>query len=235
MSGPVQVRTDVRYSGNGRDAMRLLIILQHFRYGGAFALFVSIRLKDLFEQCTQIYQMACMSEVLLRDLKFQRERRVGHTAEQRMERFAWLEVYGTVLGLYEDIVGKLAIQRLKLVVSGYHTVYMTFVLIDKCPPEYNSSIRLQCFGKHICTVGMRTAVILGTGLTFGVCLHQESAEVGNQRVDLFHFIFPPLPHLGIFGVRRVQSAYLLGGAEFCCQIHFDAVRTECVCQSGGFD
>ena len=73
---------------------------------------------------------------------------------------------------------------------------------------------------------MRALVVLRTGLAFGIRLDEETAEVGNQRVDLVDLRLPPGAHRRIERIGGLQSAELDGRAEARGEIHAHAIRTQ---------
>ena len=70
-----------------------------------------VRVERLFEQRAEIGKVRREAEIFLGDLEFHHQRRLRHRAEQRMERFARLEIDGAVLHLHEHVVGELAVER----------------------------------------------------------------------------------------------------------------------------
>ena len=71
------------------------------------------KLEKLFPHGSQIYQMPTLSKVFLRNLQLSHLRCLLDIVENRSIRFTWLEIQRTVLGLQDNIIHKLTIQRFK--------------------------------------------------------------------------------------------------------------------------
>ena len=108
-----------------------------------------------------------------------------------MKGFAWLKIYGTVLNLYQDVVPECAVKRHKFIVSLFCPVHGHVVVINEGSPHHNTAVRGDGICKHVCTVGMRAAVILRSGLPLGVGLDKEPPEIGNERIYLGSLLLPP--------------------------------------------
>ena len=74
--------------------------------------------------------------------------------------------------------------------------------INESAPHHNAMIGPQHIGKHIGSFGMSPSVITRTGLPFGIRFHQKTSEIGNQRINLFGFLLPPVYH---FFIQRIGS------------------------------
>ena len=68
-------------------------------------------------------------------------------------------------------------------------------------------------GQHIGAISVRAAVVLRTWLALRVGFDEEAAEVGDDSIDLSHFMLPPSTHSGIEWVGAVQAADLDGRRE----------------------
>jgi len=146
------------------------------------------------------------AQILLSDLKFGNHVGSRHRAKQRMKWFARLKVDWTVLYLKQDVWRELPIERLKVLVRGAGAVVARFHVIDKRAPHHNSVVRRHGRSKHVRAIRMRAIVSARTGLTFAVCLHYQTAKIGNQFVELVRFLFPPTLHLRIQRIRSLQPA-----------------------------
>ena len=136
------------------------------------------------------------AEVLLGDLELRHHFGVLHRVEQGMNRFAWLEVYRSILYLQDDIITELAVKRHEFIVSLTSTVG-TIGCIDKGTPHNDSSIRLQGICQHIGSIDMSTSEVLWSGFSLTVCFHQKTAKIGDGIVDFLYFILPPFNDIRI--------------------------------------
>lgn len=69
-------------------------------------------------------------------------------------------------------------------------------------------------------------------MAFGIGFYEESSEIRNILIDLFHFIFPPLVYFRVQRIGCIQSSQFFRGTETGCQIYPDAVRTKNICKGG---
>jgi len=141
------------------------------------------------------------TKILLCDLKFGHNCRLFHGSEQRAEWFTGLEIYRTVLDLHNNIIPKFIIQRFKFKIGLFGTVAVGR-RINESAPHHNAMIGPQHIGKHIGSFGMSPSVVTRTGLPFGIRFHQKTSEIGNQRINLFGFLLPPVYH---FFIQRIGS------------------------------
>ena len=151
--------------------------------------------------------MVGSTQILLRNLELHHHLRLLHGGEQRAIWLARLEVDGTVLDLDNHVVGKLAVQRHKLQAGLVGTIG-ALGRIDEGTPHDDALMRLQHLAQHVGTVGMRASEVLGAGLTLGVCLHQETTEVGNHLVYLVHLVLPPANDIAVQRVGSLQPSHL---------------------------
>ena len=75
---------------------------------------------------------------------------------------------------------------------------------------------------------MGASEVLRAWLSLGVGFHEETAEIGNQFVDLVYLIFPPFHDLGVERVGSLQSAHLDRRGEVDGEIDADAVGPQLV-------
>ena len=158
--------------------------------------------------------MARLPQVLLGNLQLDHVRRLTDLVEDGAVRFTGLEIKGTVLGLQDDIVAELTVQRLELR-HGLLDAILAFVVgsVDKAAPHDDAwglalgRGRLQGVGQHVGTVGMAAVVVARTGLALAVGLDEEAPEVGDELVYLVGFLLPPA------GYGRAEGVGSLGVAQ----------------------
>ena len=143
-----------------------------------------------------------------------------------MERLARLEVERPVLHLQPHVVAECAFERHEFIVRLAHAVGGDFVRIDECAPHHDPAVRPQGVGEQVGAVGMGPVVILRPRLPLRVRLHDESAEVRHDPVDLVHLAPPPRTHRGVERVGRGEPAQLDRRAEARREIHAEPVRPE---------
>ena len=170
----------------------------------------------------EIDQVVGGAKILLGNLEFHHHLGLLQRGEQRTVGLAGLEVHGTVLDLDDDVVGKLSVEGNELL-AGLVGAVVALRVIDKGTPHHDAVMRAQRFGEHVGAVGMGAAEVLRTWLAFGVGFHKESAEVGDEFVNLVHLVLPPTDDLGIEGVGCLQAAYLDGRGEVDGEIDANAI------------
>ena len=136
------------------------------------------KLEKLLPHRGKVDQMERLSQIFLCDLQFHHIRCLTNLVEDRTVWLTRLEVKGTVLGLQDDILMELAVQRLELRDRLFHTVLSLMVgTIDKAAPHDDTLIRLQSLRQHISTVSVRALIVTRSGLSLTIRLHEETAEV----------------------------------------------------------
>ena len=183
--------------------------------------------EELLPHRREIHQMVRGAKILLRDLELDHHRGLLQGSEQRAVGLTGLEVDGTIFDLDNHIVGKLTIEGHELLTGLVGTIAALGV-IHEGTPHHDSFVGLQCTSQHIGTIGMRTSEVHRTGLSLGIGFHEETAEVGNQFVDLVHLVLPPLDDLGIEGICRLQTTHLDGRCEVDGEIDADAIGAQLV-------
>ncbi len=102
--------------------------------------------------------------------------------------------------------------------------------IDEGPPDHCAPVA-DGPGQHVGAIRMVAAVVVRTGLAFGVGLDQEPAEVGNFCVDLVGLGLPPRCDARVERVGGVELANLAGCREARGDVQPDTVGAPCVRQS----
>jgi hypothetical protein len=87
------------------------------------------------------------------------------SAEQRMERFARLEIDGPVLHLHQHVVVEFSVERHELAVGLACAIVRRFVRVDECTPHDDPSFA-DGICEHVGAVGVGAAVVLWTWLAF---------------------------------------------------------------------
>ena len=171
--------------------------------------------------------MIALPKVLLRDLQFGHLRCVLHLVEDGGIGFAWLEVERSVLRLQDDVLAELPVAGFELADGLHHAVFaLVLSAIDERAPHDDATVRPQCVGQHVGTVGMRATVVERARLSLAVGFHEEAAEVGNEPVDFVGLALPPPLHTLVERVGCGQLAQCLRRTEVHREIDADAVGTQ---------
>src|SRR5213075_1508813 len=93
----------------------------------------------------------------------------------------------------------------------------------------------ECVRQHVRAVGVTPMVVLRTGLSLGVGLDDEAAEVRNRAVDLVGLRSPPRAHSLVARIGRLGGAELERRTEAGREVDLDAVRTKYARQRGDLD
>ena len=144
-------------------------------------------------------QVEALAQVLLGNLELRHSDGLFHTAEERAERLAALEIYRTVLDLDNDIVAELPVKMLELLHGLVRTVRAGGGVYES-PPHNHSAVGTQRVGQHIGAVNVGAPEVLRTGLPLGRRLHQEASKVRYDGVNLVCLVLPPLGHCRIQGI-----------------------------------
>src|SRR5882757_3219825 len=110
--------------------------------------------------------MALLSRILLGDLKLKSFICLLQSAKERRHRLSHLEINWAVLDLNNDVVFKLAVERVKVVVSGFGAFVLRIVrvrplVIDKATIEDQPAMRLQSPRNYIRGIRMSSLVAGG--------------------------------------------------------------------------
>ena len=209
VAAPVAVLADVGHTSHASQPLRLYIA------------------EKLLPQGSQVDQVARLSGVLLRNLQLGHIGGLANLVEDGAVWLARLEVERSVLGLQDDILAEIAVQRLELRDGLLHAVFALVVgSIDEATPDDGAAVRLQCVSQHIRTFGVGAVVVARTGLSLAVGLHQEATEVGDERVDVLGLALPPLAHASVLRVCRACLAERHGCGEIDGEVDADAVGAQ---------
>src|SRR5215468_3601772 len=146
--------------------------------------------------------MALLAGILLGDLQLDGLIGPLETAKERRNGFAHLEVNGAMLYLKDDVLCKLAIERMKDVVGRLGPVVLglspvEMVVVYEGAIENDAAVPGQCPGNDIggicgCpTIGGRTEPALRIGL------YNEPGKIRNTLINLLDFLVPPGSNAGI--------------------------------------
>ena len=122
------------------------------------------------------------------------------------------------------VVEELPVERLELEISLLGSVGVGRT-IDESTPHDDALEGLQRLGQHIGTLGMGASEVIRARLTFGVGLHEEASEVGNELVDLLHLGRPPLLYILVERIGSFEATDNHGRSEVDGEISLYAVRT----------
>ena len=167
--------------------------------------------------------MIGVAQILLRDLQFRHHRRARHRAEERAERLARLEVERSVLHLHDHVVAEAAVERRELEIRALDAIGVHVFVVDERAPHDDAAVRRDGVGEHVGAVGVGPAVVLRPRLSLAVGLHEEAAEVGNERVDLGRLVAPPARDAGVERIGRRQPAQSSRRREVGREVDADAV------------
>src|SRR5579859_1126167 len=131
---------------------------------------MGVRVEAFFEEGGEVDEVCGCAEVFLGELDFQHQGGIGHGPEQGVEGFAGLEVDGAVLYLYQYVAMEAAVEGLEFGIGLPGPVFGGLVTIYEGPPDDDPLVWSEGVGEHIGAVGVGTAVVLRTGLAFGVGL-----------------------------------------------------------------
>src|SRR5690349_15900390 len=134
-----------------------------------------------------------------------------------MKGFAWLKVDWPILHLQQHVRRKLAVERLKIFVSGAGPVVTRLRVVNKRAPNHDAMMRRNGGSQHVCAVGVRAIVSSWSRLSFAVCLDEETSEIGNHFVDVVRLCFPPGDHRRIEWVSRRQLSQVHRRRKTCRQ------------------
>ena len=181
--------------------------------------------EELAPHRRQIDQVIGRAQILLCDLELHHHRRVAQSREERAVRLPRLEIDRSVFNLNDDIVGKLTIERHKLIVRLIGAVG-AFWVVDESPPHHDALVRFEHSRQHVGPVSMRASEVLRSRFALRISLDEESSEVGNQLIDIVHLVFPPSDDLGIERVGRFESSQPDGRSEIDRQVDPNAIGAE---------
>ena len=150
--------------------------------------------------------MLRLAQVLLRRLDLGEDRRLVQRAEQRMERLPWHEVDGAVLDLHEHVRPELAVELRELDVGALGAVRIDILVVDERAPDDVAAVRRDRVGQAVRALGVIAAVVFRSGLSFGVGLDEETAEIRNQLVDFVRLGLPPGDDAGVERIGGLQAA-----------------------------
>ena len=168
--------------------------------------------------------MVAVAQILLRDLPFGHLARLRHSAKEGAVGFARLEVDGAVLDLNNHVVEELPVERLELEIGLLGTIGIGWA-IDEGTPHDDALERLQRLGQHIGALGVGASEVIRARLAFGVGLHEEASEVGDELVDLLHLGRPPLLYILVERVGSFEATDDHGRSEVDGEIGLHAVGT----------
>ena len=182
--------------------------------------------------------MARLSEILLCNLQLCHLLRLVHGVEDGGVGLTGLEIQRTVLRLQDHIVAELTVEILEFRNRLFYAILTLMgCAIHERAPHHDTAEGLHGISQCVGTVGMRAVIIEGAGLAFRIGLHQETAEVGNQLIDLLGLRLPPSLHLFVQRISRLHgltTVESLGGnrhrrGEVYRQVDLDAIGAQDIC------
>ena len=116
------------------------------------------------------------------------------------------------------VVVKLAVERMEVVVGRLRAIVLQIrpiemVVIDECTVEDDPVVRLESSRNHVRRIGRCATVSRGSEASLGIGLHDESAKVWNQTIDLINFAAPPSLYSRIDRIKSIQTSDHLRTAE----------------------
>src|SRR5205823_5229511 len=138
-----------------------------------------------------------------------------------------------MLDLDDYVVIKLAIEWMEIFICGLcaislHVSPIKMVVVDKSSVEDDAVVRLESAGDHVRRIGRCATVSRGSEASLGIGLHDESAKVRNQTVDLINFAAPPSLYSRVDRIKSVQTSDHLWTAEVHRQRERHTPRTKCI-------
>ena len=147
MSSPIARTTDIAYSCHAKHTRRECLSGDNIRHSTSLSVTICIEIEESFPpHGQQIHQANRTPQVLLRNLEFREQRSMAHGSEQRLSRFARLKVKRSVFGLQHYVFVELSVQRLKLLIRTFHSIFINLRIVDKGAPKHNASMRFECTG-----------------------------------------------------------------------------------------
>src|SRR5689334_575782 len=107
MARPVDIAAYIGHTGHTRKGVGIGGSINDLRYGTAIVYCMRICIQHFFKQRRLVNKVRSKTQVFLCKLVLHHQRCLRHSAKQRMKRFAWLKIYGTVLYLYQYIFSEL--------------------------------------------------------------------------------------------------------------------------------
>jgi len=187
---------------------------------------MGIGLQYLFKKPGQEYQLGGKAKVFLGNLELHHQRGFRHSAEHRMKGFPGLEIYGSVLYLYQDILQKLSVVWHEFGIGLHGPVCKIVLRIHKGPPHDNAFIGGDGFRKHIGAIYVVPAIILRPGLPFGIGFYEEPSKIRDEAVNFLRLVPPPLPYPCIQRIGCVEPADLHRGRKPGGQVNLNVIRPE---------
>ena len=129
-------------------------------------LFGAYKVEKLFPHRCQVYKVAALSEIFLRNLQLCHHRCMLNLVEQRSIRLARLEVERTVLCLQNNIAAELSVEVFKLCNGLHYAVFALMIAVNEAAPYDQSAVRGKSFCKHVGSLGMCAVIVAGAGLSF---------------------------------------------------------------------
>jgi hypothetical protein len=234
MPGPVRIAAGVGHPGDAGARVGVYRAFDDPRHGRSGAGRVGVGVEELLPHRREVDQVIRVPEVLLRDLELGHERRLRHGAEERVERLARLEVERAVLDLDEHVFPESAVERHELQVRALDAIGIDVGVVHERAVHHDAAVRRDGIGQHVGAIGVRAPVVLRAGLAFTVGLHDESAEVWNDRVDLVGLLLPPARDCRIVGIGVVEATDEPGRGEIGREVHPQTVGPERTGQCGRF-
>src|SRR5713101_8291624 len=192
---------------------------------------VEIEIQNLIPHGRKKTQMPLLPRVLLCDFQLNRLARFLKSAKERRDWFTRLEIDRSILNLDDDVVCKLAVERMKNIIGSSGAIALGIVpvkmmVIDKGPVENDSGVRLKGMRDRVgCHCG-RPAVGRGTCPALRVRFYDKSAEIGNLPVNLVNFLAPPFRNARIQRIKRIQASDPFGAAQIDGNRQPDAPRAK---------
>src|SRR5262249_42967195 len=132
-----------------------------------------VEIESLFPHWNEKYRVTRLTEVLLRNLQFDRFARFVQRAEQRRGRLANLKIDRTIFDLNDDVVIEAAIEIVEIIVGGAGAIVFGILpihvmVVHKTAIKDHAAMRLQRSCNDIGGVRMSAAIRRGSDTAFGV-------------------------------------------------------------------
>src|SRR5579863_3200639 len=172
---PVLIESYVNDADVPTDWTMETVAGNYLSHGRRPAINAHIKIKDLLPHGNEEASMPLLTGVFLRDLQFDCGIRFLQPAEQRRDGLPDLKVNRSVFNLHNDIVIKLAIQRMKNVIRCFRAIVLQvgpiqMVVIDKCTVEDDPMGRIECARDDVGRISGSAAVKRRTQASFGIGL-----------------------------------------------------------------
>ena len=175
--------------------------------------------------------MPLLARVFLRDLQLDGLICFFQSAEERRDRFAYLEVNRPMLDLDDHVVVELAVERMEIVVRSLCAIVLgirpiEMMVVNKRAIKNDSVVRRKCTRNHVGGIGRRAAIRCRTEAALRIRLNHHTGKIWNEPVHVIKLFSPPFGDTRIRGIKSIQAAHHFRAAEVDGNGKPDSPRTK---------